>query len=558
MAISRTRVRWPASLLGLVLVLGAGGVPAQTGPAAPGPGTGSPPAPPSAPLDELGRGTPRGTATGFLEATRHGDYRRAAAYLDLRRLPPAEAETQGPVLARQLRVVLDQALVQDAGALSDDPEGQVDDGLASRRDLLGRLDTGKGYVSVFLDRVPRDDGVLIWKVSSTTVAAIRDLYREVIRGPMGDVLPAWLIERRPLRIALWQWGALGLLGVVAVLVARLALVPLWALLRVLLARSQLTLDPLFLAQVAAPVRLLVATGLFKAGRQGLSLATVVERNFTRIESVVALIALTWLMFRLIDAFTHLARQAVGRRNPTATTSMLLVLQRGLKLVVAFIAVLAFLGTFGVNVTALIAGLGVGGIAVALAAQKTLESIFGGVLLITDQPVRVGDFCRFGTQTGTVEEIGLRSTRVRTPERTVVSVPNAEFAALQIENFAVRDRILLRATIGLRYETTPDQLRHLLFQLRELIAAHPRLGGQPTRVRFDGFGAAALNVEVCTYALTADYEEFLAIREEVYLRVMELVAASGTGFAVPLPVPHRPGPGLDPREAGPRPTPPPAS
>ena len=141
---------------------------------------------------------------------------------------------------------------------------------------------------------------------------------------------------------------------------------------------------------------------------------------------------------------------------------------------------------------------------------------------------------------------------------LLSRPAAEFAALQIENFAVRDRILLRATIGLRYETTPDQLRHLLFQLRELIAAHPRLGGQPTRVRFDGFGAAALNVEVCTYALTADYEEFLAIREEVYLRVMELVAASGTGFAVPLPVPHRPGPGLDPREAGPRPTPPPAS
>jgi MscS family membrane protein len=557
MAVSRARVRWPAILLTLGLVLGARGVPAQTGPAAPSSGPGGLPASPPVPLDELGRGTPRGTATGFLEATRHGDYRRAAAYLDLRRLTPAEAETQGPVLARQLRVVLDQALVQDTGALSDDPEGQVDDGLASRRDLLGRLDTGKGYVSVFLDRVPRDDGALIWKVSSTTVATIPDLYRAVIRGPMGDVLPAWLTERRPLRIALWQWGALGLLGVVAVLVARLALIPLWALVRVLLARSQLTLDPLFLAQAAAPVRLLVATGLFKAGRQGLSLATVVERNFIRIESVVALIALTWLMFRLIDAFTDLARQAVGRRNPTATTSMLLVLQRGLKLVVAFIAVLAFLGTFGVNVTAMIAGLGVGGIAVALAAQKTLESIFGGVLLITDQPVRVGDFCRFGTQTGTVEEIGLRSTRVRTAERTVVSVPNAEFAALQIENFAVRDRILLRATIGLRYETTPDQLRHLLLQLRELIAAHPRLGGQPTRVRFDGFGVSALNVEVFTYALTADYEEFLAIREEVYVRVMELVAASGTGFAVPPAVPPRPGPGLDPREAGLRSTPPPA-
>ncbi len=113
----------------------------------------------------------------------------------------------------------------------------------------------------------------------------------------------------------------------------------------------------------------------------------------------------------------------------------------------------------------------GGIAVALAAQKTLENVFGYLMIISDHPVAEGDFCRFGDQVGTVEEFGLRSTRVRTLDRTVVTVPNAEFSAMKLENFAKRDRIRFHTVLGLRYETTPDQLRHVLVEIRRLLLSH---------------------------------------------------------------------------------------
>jgi MscS family membrane protein len=204
----------------------------------------------------------------------------------------------------------------------------------------------------------------------------------------------------------------------------------------------------------------------------------------------------------------------------------------LKVLVLLFAVLASLQNVGVNVTGLLAGLGIGGLALALAAQKTVENLFGGVSVILDQPVRVGDFCRFGDRLGTVEEVGLRSTRVRTLDRTVVSIPNAEFSALQLENFSRRDRIWLHATLGLRYETTADQLRHVLAEVHRLLREDPRVDPEPARIRFVGFGAYSLDCEVFAYIRTADYGEFLAIREDLLLRIMDIVAASGTSFAFP--------------------------
>ena len=207
-------------------------------------------------------------------------------------------------------------------------------------------------------------------------------------------------------------------------------------------------------------------------------------------------------------------------------------QRIVKVFVVAFGLLAVLAIAGVNVTAAVAGLGVGGLAVALAAQKTIENLFGGATLFADQPVRVGDFCRFGGQVGTIEEIGLRSTRVRTLDRTVVSIPNAEFSNLHLENFAKRDRMRIYTMIGVLYETTPEQLRYLLARLRELLLEHPRITDDPARVRFVGFGAYSLDLELFAYADTADWNELLQIREDLYLRIMDVVNESGTGFAFP--------------------------
>jgi MscS family membrane protein len=187
---------------------------------------------------------------------------------------------------------------------------------------------------------------------------------------------------------------------------------------------------------------------------------------------------------------------------------------------------------GLPVLGLLTGLGVGGLAVALAIRPTLENLIGGLILFTDRPVRVGDFCTFGAHTGTVESIGVRSTKIRALDRTVISVPNAAFADMEIINWARCDKMLIQSTIGLRYETDPDQLRYVLAKMREMFHAHPKIDRDTVRVRFTGYGASSLDIQIRVYALTREWNDFHAIREDVFLRVSEIVSESGTGFAFP--------------------------
>jgi MscS family membrane protein len=212
------------------------------------------------------------------------------------------------------------------------------------------------------------------------------------------------------------------------------------------------------------------------------------------------------------------------------------LLRLLARVVGLCGVLAILfwggNRLGLPLYGLIAGVSVGGLAVALAGQGTLENFLGSINIFADRVVRIGDVCRYGTDVGTVEAIGLRSTRLRAPDRTVTTVPNADFAKMHITNFSKRDRMLLKSTVGLRYETTPGQMHNILTGLRDLLASHPGIVRDPIRVRFVSFGDSALNVEIFAYANTSDFNEFLSIQEDILLRIIELVEASGTGFAFP--------------------------
>jgi MscS family membrane protein len=188
--------------------------------------------------------------------------------------------------------------------------------------------------------------------------------------------------------------------------------------------------------------------------------------------------------------------------------------------------------FGIGITPIIAGLGVGGLAVALAIRPTLENIMGGFLLFADKPVRVGEFCSFGDKTGTVEQIGLRSTRIRGLDRTVITVPNADFAQMQIVNFTRRDMNLFQCQIGLRYETTPDQLRFVAAKIRKLLIQHSKVSPDPARVRLGEFGSSAYLLDVFAFVTAADWNDFLAIKEDLILRIAEIVRDCGTSFAFP--------------------------
>jgi MscS family membrane protein len=187
---------------------------------------------------------------------------------------------------------------------------------------------------------------------------------------------------------------------------------------------------------------------------------------------------------------------------------------------------------GLPLYSVVAGLGIGGLAVALAIRPTLENLIGGIILYADRPVRVGDFCSFGDKTGTVENIGIRSTKLRALDRTLITVPNAALADMQLINWAKCDRMLITTTIGLRYETDTDQLRYIMVKLREVLHAHPKIDPDTVRVRFSGYGASSLDIGVRVHALTREWNEFHAIREDIFLRMKDIVEASGSGFAFP--------------------------
>jgi small-conductance mechanosensitive channel len=226
---------------------------------------------------------------------------------------------------------------------------------------------------------------------------------------------------------------------------------------------------------------------------------------------------------------------VFREARPLTQQLVLVSVRMMTIVVVLTTAARAAQSLGLPVTALVAGLGVGGLAIALAAQSTLENLIGGIILYADQPARIGDICRFGGHLGTVEKIGLRSVKIRTLARTIVNVPNAQFAKMELENFSTRDRIFLDTRLRLRYETSREQLRQVHIELEELLKGDPRIAENPVRVRFMGFGEYFLEVEIHAYALTRDWSEFLAIRQELLVRSMEIVERAGTRLALPATV-----------------------
>jgi MscS family membrane protein len=246
-------------------------------------------------------------------------------------------------------------------------------------------------------------------------------------------------------------------------------------------------------------------------------------------SITAAISLMWILIHLIEV----GAKIMEKRNPEAANAVISLSATLLKaLIIVTGLVVIFYYFAGINLTAVVTGLGVGGIALAFAAQKTIENFFGGVFLIWDKPIRPGDFCKAGEHQGIVEHIGLRSTKIRTLNRTTVFIPNGQLSAISIENLAMRDRFLLRHTLNLRCETTLDQLRYLLVRLRELLYQYPKVDSETARISLIGFGQSSLDVEIFAYILETAQDQFFAIQEDLLLQIMDVVESCGSGFAFP--------------------------
>lgn len=327
---------------------------------------------------------------------------------------------------------------------------------------------------------------------------------------------------------LWQWGG-ALLSLAAFAVAS------WSVFRVIGRPARRHPDSVIFAwlAIAAPLITIFLT------RKTMHFIDF-DINFTSQQLGYLLFAsgLVELSFYVLAVWrvsgavstTALASPSMSQRGFDASLVRLLA---GILGVAFSVGVASFgLKQLGVDIIPLLAGIGVGGLAVALAIRPTLENLIGGLILFSDKPVRVGDFCTFGGMSGTVEDVGIRSTQIRAKDRTLISVPNAKFVDMEIINWAMCDKMLIEGGIGLRYETSSDQLRHVLVSIREMLHAHPKIDGETVRVRFSGYGESSLNISLRIYALTCDWNEFHAIQEDVNFHIKKLVEASGTGFAFP--------------------------
>lgn len=490
---------------------------------------GQPEAPDAAaelPVDPLDRVTPRRSFEGFMRAAEQGDFERAARYLDLRNLPPRFEEFSPAEIADNLAIVVERNIWIDPSALSDSPEGDLSDGLPSYRDVLGRITAGdKDYV-LLMQRVPRGDGQYIWKISNATVARLEELYEVFGYGPVAEALAEALPNWRFLGIELFKW----VLTLGSMLLAYL----LAALLGLLLARLfsgpgkplYRRLRHLLVGPVAAVIAVIIGgiviidLGIGLTGRKILEAGTLL------------IAATTWLLLALINLLRDAYALRLERRGKGGAMVLLRPASNAIKLFVLLSAVLLWLENIGYDITTLLAGLGVGGVAVALALQRPMEDVFGALALYTQQPVRIGDFCRIGGTVGTIEEIGLRSTRIRTPANTLIAVPNARLAEEPIDNYSARRKILYNPTLRLRCDTPLPQLEQVLAGLRALLAGHGRVLAEGARVRFQKIAADALEVTVFAYVDTTDYADYLAVAEELNKESLRVIEAAGTQLALP--------------------------
>jgi len=494
-------------------------------PSAPAPAETQPPAPQP---DPLGRSSPHGCVVGFLLAAQKQDYARAAQYLDTRK-----TGDQAEELARQLQTVLDVGLKGTLDGLSRESSGDGTDNLRASRDLVGTVKTSESSLDVYVERVERKGTPPIWLFSSETLAQVPRVSEELNGVALDNKLPRWMVDTRLFSIPIWRWLAVVAAIVVMLIVAGLLSRLLQWLLGPALGRILPVSGERVIRNLRLPLFLLLLAGSMRLfSRYSL---TVLSRQFwNEIAIVVLIIGVTWFLIRVIDLAAVYIAQGPGSSVAVERATLVGVAVRVLKIAAVFFAALALLSRAGVNVSALLAGLGIGGIALALGAQKTLENFFGGITIVGQRALRVGDLCKIGDDLGTVEDIGLSSLKLRTNDRCIVTIPNSKVAQQSIQNFAFRDKFLIQRQFNLRHDMTSDQVIQVQARIERLLQDTKEIESISYRVRLIDLSASGLRMEIWAYLLIspADAARCFEAQERIFISVLKILEETGTALASP--------------------------
>src|SRR5260370_6146043 len=520
-----------AKICALLLVLGLSGnaiVNGQATPLAPATATTPSVAAPADPL-ELGRETPRGTVIGFIRAAQAENYDVAVQYVEARRAS-VEREQE---LAQQLLAILNARFVGSVASIANDPRGRQDGGPPRDQVVVGGTRGLSESFPLYLVRMEVPRGAKVWLISGRTLEQVPEVYDSLRFPQVEKRFPKSLVKTRPLEMPLWEWIGMLVVGRVGLLLG-------WVvglLLRWCSQRIRSGLGPG--APSREPLRrwgpgVVLGAVLIHYYFVYLIGASILYRQYYRTLLLILLaLALYWAITRVTYWISSRMWNQLTSRGRYAERSLVSLIRRVLDVVIFFlIAFAVFNNVLHWNLTAALAGLGIGGLAIGLGAQKTLENMMGGISILVDRAVLVGDACKIGDQRGIVEDIGLRSTKLRTEERTLVCIPNGTVATAILENFRLRDKILFRQALRLRYDLAPDHVRYVLEQLRQVLRRHGKVEEVSARVRLLKLGENAIEVELYAYILVREYREFLAVQEELILQAMDVLENSGAAVALP--------------------------
>lgn len=473
--------------------------------------------------------SPRAAVREFVRLAEAKQYDRAARFLKLSGRDRARA----PDLAFRLYEVIDRWILLDLARVSPLADGDPSDGEPPLQDRIGRVMPGAPAVVGQLVLVKQTEpGAVHWVFAPETVANIDAAYAQLGVSWTEGRLPLALRADGPFGFPRWKWlGALGGPPVIWLLACGLAwLIRGSAVLAARRRRAAWTLE--FADRTRGPVRLFVAVLLGLPVVHFLELDFSVSAAIWRTLTGTAILALFWgLLVAIRLAEEGFVRRAAATSRTHAHTVVPL-LSGAVRITLAAAALLFVIAQFGYPIGTVLAGLGIGGIAVALAAQKTVENMFGSLSLAADRVFRVGDWVQVEGVQGSVESIGLRSTHLRTLDRTLVKIPNGRLADLRIESFGERDRIHLLATLHLAYGTPTAQVRDVIARVEALLHDDARVSRDGIAVRFTALGESSLDVTVNAWILTTDASTFDVARQDLLFAMLDAIAHAGARLATP--------------------------
>jgi MscS family membrane protein len=494
----------------------------------PGLGSSTTPPPQEQVKDPFGRSTPRGTIIGFTRAAYSGNFVSAARHMQI----PPQQRRNTEKLARDLNELMDRYFDLVA-SVSNSPEGALDDGLPLDREKVGPLEIGGEPVDIGLVRVKDPDYGQIWLIASETVARVPALHKAMENTWIERVMPEALLKYKPLGISLAQylaWAAS--IGLPLLLFSLLSFVALVLARKIIHSpRGRRVVDSWY-GGMRWPAILVLVLGIHLASLPALGFSLRFRILYARTVAALLIITAAFLIHRLTIHFFDYICSKMQTREYAGTRSLLLLGERVVNALIIAAAVLSILTLVGIDTGTVLAGLGIAGVAVAFGAQKTVENLIGGLLLLADRALAVGDMCRISEHFGAVEDITLRSVRLRTLEQTLLVIPAGILSQSVVENFTTRGKILMKTTLRLRYGTSTEQVRTILDETSTLLSRSPEIETGSSRVRLVDFGLRAIELELFAYVLTSEILKFLAVREELLLQIAGIVEATGSGFARP--------------------------